>query len=243
MRIHSFLEHWGLINFHVPKPYAARSNDFAPPGHLSHYRKRLYEILRPFCSFCGFICDVVWYTSQGKDFCAKCLGKGYVSDATEDDLANRYDYQVNEDMWDCEKEEALLVTLKEFGEDWDKVCQASSNGKQECIAKLLSIPIEKLIEVEDRVPDHYEYPLYQPFNDPPLSIDMKNAVKNAKDLMSNEEALINNLLNKMNELLLKSIETKARFVKEMNDITKMKTISYKLKLQQLYNKQFSYSTN
>ena len=72
---------------------------------------------------------------------------------------------------------------------------------------------------------------------------MENAVKNAKDLMSNEEALINNLLNKMNELLLRSIETKARFVKEMNDITKMKTISYKLKLQQLYNKQFSYSTN
>lgn len=59
IRLHAFLEHWGLINFFSPKPYSDPSMDYAKPGHISFPRKRLFELGRPYCLFCGNVCGVV----------------------------------------------------------------------------------------------------------------------------------------------------------------------------------------
>lgn len=93
LRIHSFLEHWGLINFNVDPAHlqhnAALSNiqdaeDFIKPSGtsnkielLEHEKmpgktselifntiKMLPKNYRPICDFCGIICGLVWFQQK-----------------------------------------------------------------------------------------------------------------------------------------------------------------------------------
>jgi hypothetical protein len=245
IRLHAFLEHWGLVNLYAEKPYSQPAYDFAWPGHMSYGRKRLYELGRPFCGSCGNICGVTWMHNPDLILCNDCYEKGNYDlisdqDFQQENLLKHFNYSslIIDDKWDHQKTADLITALKRLGEDWEKVAQAVGVDKSQVIAKYLSLPLQDLIEAENEKEDDYQDPLTTNDKEFGVQIDMKLALENAKIARKNEEIEIDRILNEMIEIQSKKVEIKSRFINEMKDMLEIKLKSTKMKMQQMVNSNY-----
>lgn len=242
IRLHAFLEHWGIINLYAEKPYNHPAYDFAWPGHMSYGRKRIYELGRPFCLCCGNICGVTWMSDKESSLCTDCYENGNfegvinVNMYTQENLLNHFNYReiCKSEGWDSEKVADLIKALKRHGEDWEKVAAALNKDKNDVIQKYLSIPLQDLIEAENEKVVDYEHSKL-PDDKAEVEIDIHKAMENAKIARKNEEIEIDRILNEMIEIQSKKVEIKSRFILEMKTLLEMQSKNAKLKLEQLVN--------
>ena len=257
IRVHAFLEHWGIINLFATKPYTTPSYDFAWPGHMSYGKKRIFELGRPFCECCGNICGVIWMKfgdqaenpkenteiSKEINICAECFEIGRFPEAwdmekfVQENLLTHFKYSelVNSEGWNEKSTAELISALKRHGEDWDRVAEALGKEKRDVINKYLSLPMQELIEAENEKFVDYENPLRIKNTQFHVDIDFLSAMENSKIARVNEEIEIDRILNQMIEIQAKKIEIKSRYISEMKSLLDLQTQSAKLKLQQLMN--------
>jgi SWIRM domain/Myb-like DNA-binding domain len=248
IRLHAFLEHWGIINLFSEKPYSTPSYDFAWPGHMSYGRKRIFELGRPFCQSCGNICGVTWMTDNKLILCNECYESGDfppptdMENFTQENLLTSFNYSdiVKSEDWDENSTAELIKYLKVHGEDWDKIAEALHRQKADVINKYLTLPIQDLIEAENENFTDYDNPIPDNKNlsiGTSIDIDIENAMENSKIARRNEEIEIDRILNQMIEIQCKKIEIKSRYITEMKSLLQMQINNSKLKLQHLVNQQ------
>jgi len=97
----------------------------ARPGHISYPKKRLFELGRPYCEFCGNICGVVWFKNVDFCLCSDCYEQGnFPSELNQEnfqkeDLLSHYNYAAlgKGADWDQESFIKLLRALEKHNED------------------------------------------------------------------------------------------------------------------------------
>lgn len=242
IRLHAFLEHWGIINLYAEKPYSTPSYDFAWPGHMSYGKKRIFELGRPYCQSCGNVCGVTWMTDSSITLCTDCFEIGaFPFDSekfTQTNLLLHFNYSelVKSEGWDENSTAELIKALKAYGENWDKIAEVLNKEKPDIIFKFLTIPLQDLLEAENEKFVDYENPIpeQKTFK---LDIDLNKAIENAKIARKNEEIEIDRILNQMIEIQSKKIEIKSRYISEMEKIIDKQIANTKLKLEQAINEQ------
>lgn len=254
IRVHAFLEHWGIINLFAEKPYSTPSYDFAWPGHMSYGRKRIYELGRPFCQCCGNICGVTWMTGKTTEkkkileICNECFEVAGLPDDwdlgsfIQENLIRHFNYGeiVKSEGWDEKSIGELIAAIKRHGEDWEKVALALGKEVDEVIQKYLSLPMQDLVEAENEKFVDYEKKDLTSLH---VDIDLPGSIENAKVARRNEEIEIDRILNQMIEIQSKKVEIKSRYISEIKTLLDLETQSAKLKLQQLMNSQIILATS
>lgn len=242
IRLHAFLEHWGIINLYSEKPYSQVSYDYSWPGHMSYGRKRLFELGRPFCESCGNICGVTWMFNSDLLICLDCYQNGNFSKITTEEferenILKHFNYSeiVNNENWDENKTADLINALKKFGEDWDQVAKCVGVDRAEVINRYLGMPLQDLIEAENEKAEEYQSPLNGEQKVFGVDIDVKKVMANAKVARRNEEIEIDSILNEMIEIQSKKVEIKSKYIMEMKDLLEIQMKSMKMKMQQMVN--------
>ena len=205
IRLHAFLEHWGIINLFAEKPYTTPSYDFAWPGHMSYGRKRIYELGRPFCGCCGNICGVTWMKNKDFSLCNDCYELGIFPEELDINLFQqenllkhfKYDEIVKSEGWDEANTADLIKALKKHGEEWDQISSVLRKEKGDVINKYLSLPIQDLIDAENEKFVDYDNPLHSAPKNFDIEIDINKAIEGSKTARKNEEIEIDRILNQM----------------------------------------------
>ena len=243
IRIHNFLEYWGLINYKLEKPLADKSSR-APPGHLNYNQKRLFELGRPYCGFCGVVVGVTWYHSEFLLLCKSCFEAGnypqelHPKNFSRQDLLSHFNYSQLEKAqnWSQESLDNLLKALLKYKENWNEVAREVNKKESECIAKYLETPVQTLTEFEENYLKAEEFPLEQE-SYASEKIDISNAMQRAQEVKLQEDKHINSILDQLIALQLKKLEKKSKYFEDMEFILSLETNSYRLKLQQALTEQ------
>ncbi|KAL1920036.1 uncharacterized protein VTP21DRAFT_1182 [Calcarisporiella thermophila] len=166
-RVHAFLEQWGLINFQaeveidspLPKSnshstdeerlyqqvYDAKTrvplsnNDHSQNSNIRQYR----------CSTCSSDCTSTRYQSVWADglwICADCFLDGrFSSNSGSGDFIKMEQSEsasAGEDIWSDRETLRLLRAVEAHGDDWSLVAELVGRTQEECILRLLQLPIE-----------------------------------------------------------------------------------------------------
>eukprot|EP01119_Soliformovum_irregulare_P024068 TRINITY_DN8554_c0_g1_i1.p1 TRINITY_DN8554_c0_g1~~TRINITY_DN8554_c0_g1_i1.p1 ORF type:complete len:650 (-),score=233.10 TRINITY_DN8554_c0_g1_i1:250-2199(-) len=169
LRVHSFLEHWGLINFnlnpeiqatlpmkrHLPADSTApvakqliRFEEIPQKGADFKTRKNIFfdsAIEKRTCTSCGKDCTTDRYHREDIELCSDCFAAGKFP---EDTQASEYlklsvPKDPTKNIWTDEETLLLLEALERYGEDWDAVADhVHTKSREDCIVQFLRLPIE-----------------------------------------------------------------------------------------------------
>lgn len=154
MRVHRFLNKWGLINYQVnPQFKPAYALEKLPNGSLVglpyagdfHVQYDTPRGLFPFNTHKIKNEDVsvekLKQLMDSKDVAAD--GGSHSSEETTGELPPTKKHKCTEDDWSSKELADLLLGIKEHRNDWYKIAQSVGNRTpQECILKFLKVPIE-----------------------------------------------------------------------------------------------------
>jgi SWI/SNF related-matrix-associated actin-dependent regulator of chromatin subfamily C len=234
IRLHAFLEHWGLINYECPRDYAAPCADFTPVDHISSTRRKVFETGRPFCGYCGKACELTWYKSEDRVLCNCCFAKDLGFDKTafvRENLLEHFHYAdlVKSDAWSEEETANLLQALERHGENWDKIAEELGKSAEECQARFVELPLNDMENLESELKTDYQTP--EP------DIDFQKAIETATEVRRQEDIHVANLMSQIIDLQMQKLGLKAKYVKDMEHILWLQQQQYKSQLQQLLTSQ------
>ena len=243
IRLHAFLEHWGLINFQVEKPMHPSGVGYQRP------RKRLYELGRPYCGFCGAICGVVWLVAHDFNLCANCFEKEniprqYVPQEFEKkNLLEQLEVKdvAMMDSWGIDDTAKLIEALRLHGDNWQDVANAVGRSKEECIQAYVNLPIQDLKDIENSEEVDYISPLAK--HNPPFTapINFQQALENAAVLKTNEDIEVDNIINRLLKLQAERVRLKSQIIRELNQYQNLKLDSLKAQYTELINQKIALS--
>lgn len=241
IRLHAFLEHWGLINFQVEKP--------VHPSGVSYQRpkKRLYELGRPYCGFCGSICGVVWFVANDFNLCSGCFEKEniprqYVPQEFErKNLLEQLEVKevAEMDNWSVEDSARLIEALRIHGENWQDVAHTVGKSKEDCIQAYVNLPIQELKNIENSQEVDYISPFFKSTSAYTSDIDYQQALTNATLLKMNEDIEVDNITNRLLKLQAEKIRFKAQLIRELNQYQNLKIDSLKAQYSELINQKIA----
>lgn len=130
-----------------------------------------------------------------------------------------------------------MRALEKHTEDWDSVAEEVGKTKSEVIKKYLEIPVRDLMEMENQKQCDYTFPLSQKLIDVKQNLDLVKAIERAKEIKVQEDTQIDGVLNLMIKLQCEKLELKSKFINDMQELMRLQSISYKLRLQGLVNSQ------
>lgn len=144
IRIHAFLDKWGLINFLVE------------PSSRPH---PLYQVLIPprstkiiksseckWCGYCGEPIYDLWYSHELLILCPKCFGEGNfpLIHCQEDFTKHRSEHQYTSIPTSVSID--LLKSLKKHGDDWEKISESLGKPASECMWDFVKAPINEIVD-------------------------------------------------------------------------------------------------
>lgn len=234
IRLHAFLEHWGLINYECPREYAAPCADFTPVDHVSSTRKKVFEIGRPFCGYCGRATGLTWYKNTERVLCTACFSKDIGIDKTtfsRENLLEHFHYAelVKGSNWTEEETANLIHGLELHGENWEKVAEVTGKSAEECQSRFLELPLSDMEGLESERKTDYQVP------DP--DIDFQKSIEIATEVRRQEDVQVANLMSEIINLQMQKLGLKAKYVKDMEHILWLQQQQYKSQLQQLLTAQ------
>lgn len=145
IRVHAFLEKWGLINFEVDPMTRPQS---------------LYQVVLPrtvgeetpaptleisWCGYCGNPCMQVWFEHPLITLCAKCFGEGnfpVVISSTEF-TQKRAEKLTETEMPRPIEAQTLLAAVEKHGDDWKKVGEVLGRSPVDCLYEFIKLPIKE----------------------------------------------------------------------------------------------------
>jgi len=171
LRVHSFLEHWGLINyrvnpdlFPVPAPKIPTAEDTAQVidtvvkfnrekptinPNLALRRNIFAGGARKSCKLCKIDCTYSYYSCQRKsdyNLCPICYSAGKYDDdiASSDFLKHENEKIEPTTSWTDQETLRLLEAIEKYPDNWDKVSEeVGTKTKAECIVHFIRMPIEE----------------------------------------------------------------------------------------------------
>lgn len=171
MRIHEFLEHWGIINFHVDPATIPASFAPRPTNALSIRELQSENVLSTHSSWQSkdqtdaMICSVCFVSITGSHYvcqrpkplfgsgtrlCNQCFGNGYYPPQL---LPVDFESVNPEQEWSQEEVLNLLKAVEAYQDDWDAIARAiSSKTKEECMLKFVQLPIEHMVNITETIP-------------------------------------------------------------------------------------------
>ena len=236
IRIHAFLEHWGLINYDCPKEYSAPCSDFTPMDHPPRYRRKVFESGRPFCASCNKACELTWFRSGEKAVCNACFGKeqdtaGFVKDSLLEHF--RYSDLVKSEGWSVEETTRLLEAVEKHGEQWEQVAVDTGKTVEECQSRWGEIPLADIENLEAEKMTDYTVASSEP------EVDFTKAIDSAVEIRRQEDVRISSLMSEIVDYQLQKLSLKAQYVKDIDQILWLQQQQYKAQLQQLLTAQAS----
>lgn len=143
IKIHAFLEKWGLINYKVDELkeiHKAKRNINTTAPLIDTPKTTYFDKEKIFCS-CGAV-DKLFFTTKHDIFvCKKCLMKGnFDTRCTTDDFMPFNNIHA-QNLW-TKKEELLMLNAIDEMEDWDKIALAVGKTKEQCIMRFLNLDIK-----------------------------------------------------------------------------------------------------
>jgi hypothetical protein len=144
LRLHAFLDKWGLINFLVEP--ASRPHPLyqviVPPRNSKIVRSSEAK----WCGFCGEPIYDLWYAHELLVLCAKCFGEGNfpLILSQEDFVKHRGEHSYTHISTQVSLN--LLKAVQEHGNDWEKVAAEVGRNPTECMWEFVKAPI---LEITD----------------------------------------------------------------------------------------------
>lgn len=144
IRIHGFLDKWGLINFLVEP--ASRPHPLyqviVPPRNSKVIRSSEAK----WCAYCGEAVYDLWYAHDLLVLCPKCFGEGnFPLILSQDDFTkhrSEHHYTVQSTQVSID----LLRAVEKYGDDWDKVAQIVGKTPTECLWEFTKAPINEIVD-------------------------------------------------------------------------------------------------
>lgn len=143
IRIHAFLEKWGLINYKIDEfkeIYKVKNNTNEPSVVVDTFRSMYFEKERAVCK-CGSF-DKLYFTTKYEIFvCKVCMIHGDFDTrcSTDDFILFNNVHALN--LW-SKKEELLLLNAIDKADDWHKIAKAVGKTKEQCIMRFLNLDIK-----------------------------------------------------------------------------------------------------
>lgn len=182
VRLHSFLEKWGLINFEIDPGTRPQ------PLYQVILQPKTQEILTQaelkFCGYCGEPCSEIWYTHEMLNLCAKCFGESNIPMIlSQDDFTKQTSDPVLAQV-DSVISLPLLQSTFINKDNWDKTAEELDKSASQCLWEFLQLPIN---EIGDLKLGTRSYEIPSGFGDIryPLLSQIADAL-NEKDLESTE---------------------------------------------------------
>lgn len=164
-RVHSFLEHWGLINYRVnpdmfpvpapsvPKDAQAMLKDLVrfskkPDVHKNFVLHRnAFVAVYAVCASCGVECGQNRYHSEkagGVDLCSPCFTTGKFSkELSSVDFTHVRHEREEQEEWTDQETLLMLSAIELYPDDWDAVAShVATKTKEQCVRHFVTLPIE-----------------------------------------------------------------------------------------------------
>lgn len=205
IRIHAFLDKWGLINFLVE------------PSSRPH---PLYQVIVPprptkivknsepkWCGYCGDPVFDLWYSYELLILCPKCFGEGNFplihsqDDFTKHRSEHHYTSQSTQVSID------LLNAIKEHGEDWEKISEILEKSPSECMWEFAKAPISEIVDGKYSLKSKNSTSSLCDLNNPLLGEVLMNLNKNevhgvkVQDSIFQDLSKVNARINEIEEAL------------------------------------------
>lgn len=180
LRIHSFLEHWGLINYRVnadffPVPAPVPSSLYTPAKLLQYFikndssnasqntsqllRKNIFsgKVRVVICKSCSADCSSSYYlaTTKRPDYfvCPTCFSNGKYDPSVSSTDFSKFENEFADisSSWTDVETLRLLEAIQRHSDNWDKIAEeVGTKTKAECVMHFVRLPIEE--EFLDRKP-------------------------------------------------------------------------------------------
>jgi hypothetical protein len=147
IRIHAFLEKYGLINFEVdPSTRPQPVYSVALPEGIE-YKQKVSRGEFEWCGYCGGICRGLWYVHPLITLCPKCYGEGnFPITLSEKDFRRQEGSEVyEEDRTEIDIE--LLKAVEKNRSDWKATANQLGKSVNECIWDFLKLPIREAVNL------------------------------------------------------------------------------------------------
>ena len=147
IRIHAFLEKYGLINFEVdPTSRPQPVYSVALPEGLD-YKPEVSRGEFMWCGYCGGVCKGLWYAHHLITLCSKCFGEGnFPITLSENDFIREEAREVfEEDGSGIDIE--LLKAVGKNKSDWKATAVQLGKPINQCIWEFLKFPISETVNL------------------------------------------------------------------------------------------------
>jgi len=179
LKIHCFLEKWGLINFQAepssrPVPYHQLR---LPPADYIEI-----EETEVFCGYCGKPCPELWYSHHKLDLCAKCFGTGNFPMLLCPEDFKKHSAEVKTSYIPNFVSEELVAAVQKHGSNWEKVAEELEKPLSEVIWEFLRLPVNEVGDMKLGLNSKLTYKNFCTWENPMLD-QLKNTVEDLEDLM------------------------------------------------------------
>lgn len=169
IRVHSFLEQWGLINFQADAPAARRERPVqvgnggielptaisgavqaaalraSLAAAIDRSTQQQQQPTKISCSSCSVECPRLYYSGGSNlTLCGLCYAEGkYPSNLSASDFTKMDVASAEQGLrqsWTDDETLQLLSAVEEFPNDWDSVAQKVGRPKDQCVFQFLRLP-------------------------------------------------------------------------------------------------------
>jgi hypothetical protein len=152
IRLHSFLEHWDLINANLTEDVN---------GILSLSLKMEHSSLRhTHCYVCQQLLHQMMFLCTSADphflICAECYYRGsYPSHFTCTDFVKSC--KSGNDRWAVEEVLMLFEGIELYGEEWEDIaCHVGTKTKEQCLLYFTRLPLEYICGLSQSTEEHFD---------------------------------------------------------------------------------------
>jgi len=142
VRLHAFLEKWGLINFEVDPSTRPQ------PLYQAVIQPKKQDIIEntdtKWCGYCGEPCEEVWYSHDILNLCAKCFGEGNIPIIFSPDDFIRQTSDPVKLQAETNISLPLLQAVYTHKDNWEKISEELQKPASQCLWEFLQLPINEI---------------------------------------------------------------------------------------------------
>jgi SWIRM domain len=241
IRVHAFLDKWGLINFLVE------------PSSRPH---PLYQVIIPpkatklvrnseakWCGYCGDVVYDLWYAHDMLLLCPKCYAEGNFPLILSQEDFVKYKGDHNYANLPNTLTNGLLEAVAKYQEDWEKIAAEVGKSPAECMWEFAKAPIAEICDGKFALKSKDSTSSLCDLNNPLLSQVVTNINKKdvqgikVHDTISQDLSSINQSIYKYKKELETISETKKALIALEKTIEKSKAefLLYRIHQSKIHN--------
>lgn len=188
VKVHSFLDKWGLINFEVDPTSRPQSLYQVTLPRSVQESKVVDCSTGVWCGYCGLPCQHLSYVNPLITLCAKCFGEGNFPLILSSNEFKRQPLDIKQAVIEDVDQLNLLQSVERHKDDWDKVGSDLGITPSQALWRFLQLPSAEMLNpglcIASRIPIDSVPSAFADSANPILS-QAFNASKILTDLPSN----------------------------------------------------------